>query len=107
MPRALGVSPSRLMARHVVPNTLPLIFAYVGSQAGQSVVAYASLAFIGLGSDPSKPDWGTMLYEYRMFLFDDPMLMIWPGIAIALLTALLNWVFEHRAMGGRIAPGRR
>lgn len=94
--RGLGVSSPRLMARHVLPNTLPLIFVYVGSQAGQAVVAYASLAFIGLGSDPSKPDWGSMLFEYRMFVFDHPMLMIWPGLAIVAMTALLNWVFEHR-----------
>ena len=95
--RALGVAPRRLMLRHVLPNTLPLIFVYVGSQAGQSVVAYASLAFIGLGADPSKPDWGSMLYEYRMFVFDDPMLMIWPGLAIVMMTALLNWVFDANA----------
>ena len=92
---ALGVSPLRLMLRHVLPNTLPLIFAYVGSQAGQSVVAYASLAFIGLGADSSMPDWGAMLYEYRMFVFDDPMLMIWPGLAIAIMTWLLNRIFDR------------
>lgn len=93
--RGLGVSPPRLMTRHVLPNTLPLIFVYVGSQAGQAVVAYAALAFIGLGADPSRPDWGSMLYEYRLFAFDQPMLMIWPGLAIVTLTALLNWVFDR------------
>lgn len=94
---ALGVSPWRLMLRHVLPSTLPLIFAYVGGQAGQAVVAYASLAFIGLGADPSQPDWGSMLYEYRMFVFDDAMLMIWPGLAIATMTWLLNWTFDRTA----------
>lgn len=92
--RALGVSTPRLMLRHVLPNTLPLIFTQVGSQAGQSVVAYASLAFIGLGADPSRPDWGTMLFEYRMFIFDDPMLMVWPGLAIATIATLLNLTFD-------------
>lgn len=94
--RALGVSTPRLMLRHVLPNTLPIILAHTGSQAGQSVVAYASLAFIGLGSDPSKPDWGSMLYEYRMFMFDDPMLMIWPGLAIAAVTLALNLGLDRR-----------
>lgn len=92
--RALGSGGARLMARHVLPDTLPLLFAHVGSQAGQSVVAYAALAFIGLGADPSKPDWGSMLYEYRMFVFDDPWLMILPGLAIACMTALLNLSFD-------------
>ncbi|MGO4840083.1 hypothetical protein AB4144_48335, partial [Rhizobiaceae sp. 2RAB30] len=70
------------------------VFAYVGSQAGLAVVAYASLAFIGLGGDPSKPDWGSMLYEYRMFISDNPGLMIWPGLAIAATAGLLSLLFD-------------
>lgn len=92
--RGLGVGGARLVRRHVLPATLPLLFAHVGSQAGQSVVAYAALAFIGLGADPSKPDWGSMLYEYRMFVFDDPWLMLWPGLGIAAITTLLNLIFD-------------
>lgn len=98
--RALGVATPRLMLKHVLPNTLPLMFAHVGSQAGQSVVNYASLAFIGLGADPSKPDWGSMLYEYRMFVFDDPMLMVWPGVAIMCLAIALNLAFDRPARVG-------
>jgi peptide/nickel transport system permease protein len=101
---ALGVGRWRLMTRHVLPSTLPLIFSYVGSQAGLSVVAYASLSFIGLGADPSIPDWGSMLYEYRIFIFDHPWLMIWPGLAIALTTGLLNWHFDPGSAGPRLAP---
>lgn len=100
--RALGVGTPRLMVRHVLPNTLPLMFTHVGSNAGQSVVNYASLAFIGLGADPSKPDWGAMLFEYRMFIFDDPMLMIWPGLAIATMATLISIAFD----GGTTQPVR-
>lgn len=92
--RALGVSTPRMITRHLLPNTLPLTFSYVGNQVGLAVSAYAALTFIGLGADPSKPDWGSMLFEYRAFIFDHPALMIWPGIAIAITVATLNAVFD-------------
>ncbi len=93
--QSLGVSPFRMLTRHLLPNTLPLMFAYVGNQAGLAVVAYASLAVIGLGADPSKPDWGSMLFEYRVFIFDHPMLMVWPGLAIAATVICINLTFER------------
>ncbi|MGE6786623.1 ABC transporter permease [Ensifer adhaerens] len=92
--RALGVPSSQMIVRHLLPNILPLMLTHVGSQAGLALTAYASLAFIGLGADPSRPDWGSMLFEYRAFIFDHPALMIWPGIAIALTVGALNWICD-------------
>jgi peptide/nickel transport system permease protein len=93
--RALGVGEGALMTRHVLPATLPILMTYVGSQAGGSAVAYASLSFIGLGADPSLPDWGSMLFEYRLFLFDHPSLVLWPGLALAATVAVLNLSFDR------------
>lgn len=93
--RALGVSDFTLMARHILPGTMPVLLTYVGSQAGACAVAYASLAFIGLGADPSKPDWGSMLFEYRVFLFDYPGLVLFPGCALAITAGLLNVLFDR------------
>jgi peptide/nickel transport system permease protein len=92
--RAMGVGGSGLVVRHVVPNMAPVLFAHIGANAGLAVTAYAALAFLGLGADPSRPDWGAMLFEYRMFLFDHPLLMVWPGLAIAMVSATLNAVFD-------------
>ncbi len=97
--RALGVGPMRLVYRHILPTTLPVLFAHAGAYAGQAVVAYAALAFIGLGADPTRPDWGSMLFEYRGFVFDNPWLMIWPGLAIALFSALLSHGFDRERSG--------
>ncbi|WP_319530414.1 ABC transporter permease [uncultured Cohaesibacter sp.] len=91
---AMGVSRTSILTRHVLPNTLPTLFTYLGNQMGSAAVAYASLAFIGLGADPSKPDWGGMLFEYRMFIFDHAMLMIWPGIALSIVVLTLHRTFD-------------
>jgi peptide/nickel transport system permease protein len=87
---ALGVTSRGLLFRHLLPNTLPSLMTYIGNQSGAAAIAYASLAFIGLGADPSLPDWGGMLFEYRMFIFDDPMLVLWPILALAGTVFLFN-----------------
>jgi peptide/nickel transport system permease protein len=89
--RALGVGTFGLIIRHILPGTLPVLFAHAGAYAAQAVVAYAALAFIGLGADPTRPDWGSMLFEYRGFVFDNPWLMIWPGVAIALVASAMSY----------------
>lgn len=92
---ALGVRSSGKLFRHLLPNTLPSILTYVGNQSGSAAIAYASLAFIGLGADPSLPDWGGMLFEYRMFVFDDPMLVLWPTLTLAGTVFLFNRVCDR------------
>lgn len=92
--RALGVAGPGLVLRHILPNMAPVLFAHIGANAGLAVTAYAALAFLGLGADPSRPDWGAMLFEYRMFIFDHPLLMVWPGLAIAVVAATLNATFD-------------
>lgn len=92
---ALGVMSTGKLFRHLLPNTLPSVLTYIGNQSGSAAIAYASLAFIGLGADPSLPDWGGMLFEYRMFIFDDPMLLLWPTLALACTVFVLNRAFDR------------
>ncbi|PZU24589.1 MAG: ABC transporter permease [Shinella sp.] len=92
---AIGVSSATMLFRHLLPNTLPTLLTYVGNQSGAAAIAYASLAFIGLGADPSLPDWGGMLFEYRMFLFDNPMLIAWPALALGATVFVFNRTFDR------------
>ncbi|MBL0931848.1 MAG: ABC transporter permease [Alphaproteobacteria bacterium] len=88
--RALGGTKSRLMFRHVLPAVLDTQLAYLGAKLGRIVIAYAALAFLGLGADSSRPDWGAMLFEYRLYMFDHPALMLWPGFAVVVTCAALR-----------------
>jgi len=59
--RALGATDRRIVGRHILPNVLPLIFANTVLVIAGSILAEATLAFLGLG-DPTRVSWGTMLH---------------------------------------------
>lgn len=88
--RALGVGDARLLYRHIFPNILaPLIVEATFGIAG-AVLAEAGLSFLGLGTQPPAPSWGSMLNEGRQFLFVSPHMTLAPGIAIMTVVLGLN-----------------
>ena len=59
--RTLGASDFRVIAVHIFPNVMPLIYANTVLVIAGSILSEATLAFLGLG-DPVKVSWGTMLH---------------------------------------------
>lgn len=99
--RRLQIGAARLVFRHVLPNCWPTLAAFVAADLGRNVVGYAALAFLGIGGATAQPDWGTMLHEYRSYMFESPGLMIWPGIAIAITATVLNLTLDPTAADER------
>ena len=90
--RALGASTPRVLARHVIPTTLPAVTVQATLGMGGAILAEASLSFLGLGVQPPTPSWGTMLNYGRIHLLDAPHLTIFPGLAIAVLVLGFNFL---------------
>lgn len=90
--RALGASGWRIVARHVLPNALPPLVVQVALAMGEAVLLEAAFGFLGLGSQPPAPSWGTMLNEGRRFLDRAPWLGFFPGLAITVMIFGLNTV---------------
>ncbi|MCM3880740.1 MAG: ABC transporter permease [Vicinamibacterales bacterium] len=90
--RALGASTTRILVRHVVPTTLPAVMVQATLGMAGSILAEASLSFLGLGVQPPTPSWGTMLNGGRLHLLDAPHLTIFPGAAIATLVLGFNFL---------------
>jgi peptide/nickel transport system permease protein len=101
--RTLGISRRRIMFRHIFPNILPLIAAYVVLDFAFALVSLAGLSFLGLGVPPGSPDWGRMLFENRTILLTNPMAALLPAAAIVITAASINiigdWTYER--MSGR------
>jgi len=90
--RALGVRPSRLVARHVLPHALGPALVATALGVGHAIMLEAGLSFLGLGVQPPTPSWGAMLNSGRTHLFDAPHLTLAPGCAIAALVLGFSFV---------------
>lgn len=88
--RTIGMSRTRILVRHVLPNALTVIVIELSLLAGQAVLIASALGFLGLGVQPPHPEWGAMLGSAREFLGVAPHLVIAPGVAISLLVFGFN-----------------
>jgi peptide/nickel transport system permease protein len=88
--RALGGSPLRIIARHIVPNLLPALLIQATFGMAAAIIAEGSLSFLGLGAEPPTPSWGAMLNEGRQFILVAPHLTAYPGLAITITVLALN-----------------
>ena len=88
--RALGASSSRIIIRHILPNSMPPLIVQGTLTIATSILAESSLAFLGLGQLPPAPSWGSMLDAARQFLADAPAMAIFPGLSIIVTVAGFN-----------------
>lgn len=98
--RALGASDRYIIKTHILPNTLPLIFANTVLIVAVAILSEAALSFLGLG-DPTRISWGTMLEN--AFESGAPSAEAWwyvvpPGLCITMLVlavAIIGHLFEE------------
>jgi peptide/nickel transport system permease protein len=87
---ASGAGDASIMFRHILPNmTAPLIVAMTLTIPGV-IVGEATLAFLGLGIQPPTPSWGIMLNDAQLYRAQDPLLAVFPGVAIVLIALAFN-----------------
>jgi peptide/nickel transport system permease protein len=82
--RAYGRRPNAILRRHVVPNISTTIIAQMSLLFSLAVLAEAALDFLGLGTAAPAASWGTMLQSSQNYLGNDPLLTVWPSLAIVL-----------------------
>ncbi len=87
---ALGQRQAPIMFRHVLPNALAPVIVQATLNLGSAILLAAGLGFLGLGVQPPTAEWGTMLGEGRQYIFRDPALTTFPGLAIFLAVLGFN-----------------
>jgi len=80
--RVVGASDARVVWSHVLPNILSPIIVQFTVAISQAIIIESSLSYLGLGTQPPTPSWGTMINEGRTFLDTAPWISVFPGAAI-------------------------
>lgn len=80
--RSVGVPVSRLIVRHILPNSVAVIIIQGTIDFGFAVLATAGLSFIGLGAQPPSPEWGAMISNARTFFRVAWWYFTFPGLAL-------------------------
>lgn len=90
--RSLGATQTRLMIRHVVPQLLSPLIVLSTIYLSTAILTEASLSYIGLGTQPPEPSWGSMLFAAETYMQLAPWLAIFPGLAIMITILGFNFI---------------
>ena len=88
--RAAGVSHTRILFRHVLPNSLTPLIVQVSLDVSAVILTVSALSFLGLGAQDPTPDWGLMVSQGQQYFQTQWWLVTFPGIAILLTAVAFN-----------------
>lgn len=88
--RAAGVSHTRILLRHVLPNSLTPLIVQVSLDVSAVILTVSTLSFLGLGAQDPTPDWGLMVSQGQQYFQTQWWLVTFPGIAILLTAVAFN-----------------
>jgi peptide/nickel transport system permease protein len=99
--KAIGATPARVLARHLLPNLIAPAAVLASQQVGAMILYESSLSFLGLGIGGSTVTWGGMAALGREAIFKSAWVVAIPGIAIALAILGFNLTGDWLATRGR------
>ena len=88
--RSVGASSFRIILKHGLPNMMAPIIVMASLAFGQTIIAEASLSFLGIGTPPPNPSWGLMLSDASRYMESAPWLVLFPGLALSILVLAFN-----------------
>ena len=90
--KAIGATATRVVLRHILPNVMATYIVLITITLGFAIVVEAALSFLGVGVPPDVPTWGGMMQLGRKYIDLTGWLVVFPGIAIALVVFSVNFL---------------
>lgn len=88
--RCIGCTDARIIFRQILPNAVAPLIVQVSLGLSWAILTESSLSYLGLGTQPPQPSWGSMLSQARVMMELAPWLMIGPGLVIMLAVLGFN-----------------
>lgn len=98
--RSAGFGSVGVLVRHVLPNCAAPIVVLATLEFGTALLAISTLSFLGFGTPPPAPEWGSLVSAGRGFLGTAWWMSTMPGLVIAVMTLVVNQL-AHAVNGGR------
>jgi peptide/nickel transport system permease protein len=89
---AIGASDARIIAKHIIPNSLSGLIVQASMGVGRAIISAASMSFVGLGIQPPNPEWGAMLSFGRTYFRDYGYMGLYPGLFIFIAVLSMNLI---------------
>jgi peptide/nickel transport system permease protein len=109
MARVLGCSRWFVVRRHVLPHLAAPLLGQASLRFGQLLISVGALSYLGLGVQPPRSDWGSMLASAQPFSERAPLAIMAPGVAItvvALCVAVLGQRVARQSSSGLLVAAQ-
>ncbi|MDQ8726975.1 nickel ABC transporter permease subunit NikC [Bradyrhizobium sp. LHD-71] len=103
--RLSGAGRIRTFVEHLLPSTASQLLVLATLDIGHIMLHVAGLSFLGLGVTPPTPEWGVMINDARQYAWTEPLLMLWPGLALFISVMAFNLIGD--AVRDRLDPHQR
>jgi oligopeptide transport system permease protein len=100
--KAIGVSDRRIVIRHLRPTGIGPVLVAITLGIPGAILAEATLAYIGVGVQPPRASWGSLIAEGQKYVRSEPHLVLFPAIFIAL--ALIGFTFLGDGLRDALDP---
>ena len=87
---AAGAGHWRILRRHIMPNAMAPLIVQLSFLFAYTVLAEATLSFLGVGAVPPTPTWGNIMAEGRQYMIEAPWIITIPGVALMITVMGLN-----------------
>jgi peptide/nickel transport system permease protein len=90
--KAIGVSNTKIMLRHILPNVIGVMVVEATLIVALAILVESAISYLGLGIQPPTPSWGNLLQDARTTMTEQWWLAVFPGIMIVITALCVNFL---------------